>query len=202
MDQGAELSHGRALVSVKPMSEITRILSAIERGDARAANELLPLLNDDLHWLVKQRMIRAPSLAPTLDQSPRMQPSDGDIARHYSGGHFFAAVAEALRRILVDNARQEITARPDGATNASTRLAFSPAAQEIVMLDQALTLLSGKDPAAAQLIQLRYFAGISLEQAADTLGITTQAAEKTWRIARDWLLDRIQVHGGSRCRTG
>jgi ECF sigma factor len=179
------------------MSEITRILSAIERGDARAANELLPLLNDDLHWLAKQRMVQEPNVMPAEDQAPGKQRSEGKNGSPYLGGHFFAAVAEALRRILVDNARQEI-----GETNTSTRLTFSPAAQEIVMLDDALTVLSSKDPTAAQLIQLRYFADLSLEQAADTLGITTQAAEKTWRTARDWLLDRIQVHGGSRCRTG
>jgi RNA polymerase sigma factor (TIGR02999 family) len=187
---------------VKLMSEITRILSAIERGDARAASELLPLHNDDLHWLAKQRMIREPNPAPAPDQCQRMPRVDAENARPVPGGHFFAAAAEALRRILVDSARQEITPSQEGETNTHARLTFSPAAQDIVILDEALTLLARKDPAAAQLIQLRYFAGLSLEQAADTLGITAQIAETTWRSARDWLLDRIQVHGGSRCRTG
>lgn len=184
------------------MSEVTRILSVIERGDARAANELLPLLNHDLHWLAQQRMSRDPNMAPAQDQIRRMQRNDGEVARCFSGGHFFAAVAEALRRILVDNARLEVTPKPDVDTNTSNWPTFSVAAQEIVMLDEALTCLSGRDPAAAQLIQLRYFAGLSLEQAADTLGITVQAAEKMWRTARDWLLDRIQMQGGSRCRIG
>ena len=163
----------------------------------------LPLLSNDLHWLAEQRIVRQPTRALDEPKAQAYEASvrriDGEDARHWNGrGHFFAAAAEALRRILVDDARLEVTTKREGETASHSRIRSSPAANDIVRLDEALTLLGRNDPAAAQLIQLRYFAGLSLEQAADTLGISPHTAENTWRHARAWLLDRIQVHGDSR----
>jgi RNA polymerase sigma factor (TIGR02999 family) len=187
------------------MSEITRILHAIEKGDVRAACELLPLLNDDLHWLASQRRaqtLAGPAISAPIDESCSCEVDSEYSRRWRGGGHFYAAAAEALRRIVVDHARQGPALEPKNATCFPTGRPPDPAPDDIVKLDGALTLLARKDPIAAQLIQLRYFAGLSSAQAADALGITTKDAEQTWSAARDWLFDRIQVQGGAPCRNG
>jgi RNA polymerase sigma factor (TIGR02999 family) len=186
-----------------PMSQVSRILRIIEKGDARAASELLPLLNDDLHWVARRRGLHTRERAPEsarVENLPNGSPA-GEFARQwFGGGHFYAAAAEALRRILVDHARQEAALERESDASAATAPIPSPAPIDIVMLDEALSLLGRKDPLAAQLIQLRYFASLSSAQAAEALGITAQDAEDTWRAARAWLLDRIQVQGGAQCK--
>jgi RNA polymerase sigma factor (TIGR02999 family) len=187
------------------MSHVSRILRIIEKGDARAASELLPLLSDDLHWVARRRGLHARGRAPEsgqIESSPNGAPASEPARQWFGGGHFYAAAAEALRRILVDHARQEAALDREIETGATTVQTPSPAAIDIVMLDEALSLLGRKDPLAAQLIQLRYFASLSSAQAADALGITVQDAENTWRAARAWLLDRIQVQGGAQCKKG
>ena len=174
----------------------------IELGDPNAANELLPLLYDELHKLAAQRMAReAPgqTLQPTaLVHEAYLRLIDVDKAQHWnSKGHFFAAAAEAMRRILVENARRKASLKRGGAMVredlAEAELEAPAVADDLVALDEALTLLNETDPLAAQLVQLRYFAGLTSEEAAETLGISARTADRTWAYARAWLLKRIQA---------
>jgi RNA polymerase sigma factor (TIGR02999 family) len=176
---------------------ITCILSGIERGDPEAAEQLLPLVYDELRKLAAQRLAKekpGQSFQGTdLVHEAYLRLVDTDKARHWnSRGHFFGAAAEAMRRILVDNARRK-RADVHGGGRRRVKLVdgnwLSRATpDEIVAIDESLGRLADDDPAAAELTKLRLFAGMSIEQAAKCLGMSRASAYRLWRYARARLL--------------
>jgi RNA polymerase sigma factor (TIGR02999 family) len=175
------------------MSDVTRILSSIEQGDPSAAEQLLPLVYDELRRLAAQRLaLEAPgqTLQPTaLVHEAYLRLVDTDPAQHWNGrGHFFAAAAEAMRRILVDQARRKQAGKRGGGARRvpldSVDLAENTSADDLLDIDDALTRLAAEDAQAARLIQLRYFAGLSLEDAAEAVGIGRSTAYEHWAYAR------------------
>ena len=209
------------------MSDVTRILSAIEAGDPSVADQLLPLVYDELRKLAAQKLaqekpgqtLEATALvheaylrlvgqqAPSAGDAPRapeerdhrepLAPAAGDRGRgegvHWnSRGHFFAAAAEAMRRLLVENARRKLS-KKRGAARVHLDLdqlvvASSDRQDELLDIDAALAELTNADPEAAQLVKLRYFAGLSIPQAAAVLGVSPRKADFLWAYARAWLL--------------
>jgi RNA polymerase sigma factor (TIGR02999 family) len=186
------------------MTEVTRILSAIEQGDPRAAGQLLPLVYDELRKLAAQKLAREKP-GQTLDATALVHEAylrivDGDEGRHWNGrGHFFGAAAEAMRRILVDSARRKQRLKHGGGRGQEELDALDLAAPEapadLLALDEALTELDAADPRAAELVKLRYFAGLTIKQAAETLGVSPRTADFLWAYARAWLLERIEGKG-------
>src|SRR5262245_39968788 len=179
--------------TVPPMSEVTRILSAIEGGDARAAEQLLPLVYDELRKLAAQRLAQerpGQTLEATaLVHEAYLRLVDVEKAQHFnSRGHFFAACAEAMRRILVDQARRKQADKRGGRSRRvpldAVVAGFHSPADDLLDIDAALSRLAAEDPQAARLIQLRYFAGLSVEDAAEAVGISRSAAYEHWAFAR------------------
>ena len=179
------------------MNDVTGILSAIEHGDPSAAEQLLPLVYDELRKLAAQKLAHeAPGQtlqATALVHEAYMRLVDGDKAQHWnSRGHFFAAAAEAMRRILIDNARRK-GRQKRGATRwqrvdlDSQDLISQTTPDEMLLLDDALAALTAEEPEAGQLVKLRYFAGLSVEQAAELLGLSRTTAYEHWAYARVWL---------------
>jgi RNA polymerase sigma factor (TIGR02999 family) len=178
------------------MTDVTRILSAIEQGDPHAAEQLLPLVYDELRKLAAQKLAQEKPgqtlQATALVHEAYLRLVDVEQAQHFTGkGHYFAACAEAMRRILVENARRKQRFKHGGALrrvdlDASCLIAAQPE-DDLEALDEALGLLEGKDPLAAQLVKLRFFAGLSTPQAADVLGVPLRTAERNWTYARTWL---------------
>jgi RNA polymerase sigma factor (TIGR02999 family) len=182
------------------MSEVTRILSAIERGDPSAAEQLLPLVYDELRKLAAQRLaLEQPgqTLQPTaLVHEAYLRLVGGDQPQDWDGrGHFFAAAAEAMRRILVESARRKSTAKRGGALRRidieQVSVVDEGREAELLALDEALTEFERHDPQAAGLVKLRYFAGLSHQEAAQALGIGRRAADRLWALARAWLYQRL-----------
>jgi RNA polymerase sigma factor (TIGR02999 family) len=178
------------------MADVTQILESIEAGDPKAAAGLLPLVYEELRKLAAARMAaeRADhTLQPTaLVHEAYVRLVGGDPGRAWTGrGHFFAAAAEAMRRILVDAARRKQTGRHGGRRARVPIDDVDPVApgapDDLVALDEALTLLAAEDPRKADLVKLRYFAGLSVEQAADALGISRATADRYWAYAKVWL---------------
>jgi RNA polymerase sigma factor (TIGR02999 family) len=186
------------------MSDVTRILSAIEQGDPHAAAQLLPLVYDELCKLAAQRLAHeAPGQtlqATALVHEAYLRLVDVEQAQHWnSRGHFFAAAAEAMRRILVENARRKGTLKRGGRRAREAldegNLVAPQVSDELLALDEALSQLAGTDPQAAELVKLRYFAGLTVKQAAEALGISPRAADFLWAFARAWLLRKIEGEG-------
>jgi RNA polymerase sigma factor (TIGR02999 family) len=178
------------------MSEVTRILSAIEQGDAHAAAQLLPLVYDELRQLAAQRLAQEKPgqtlQATALVHDAYLRLVDTERARHWSGrAHFFRAAAEAMRWILVDRARAKQSQKRGGACRQVDLDAVSAVAAEppddVVALHEALAQLAQHDPVKAELVQLRYFGGLSVEEAADVLHISRATADRYWRYAKTWL---------------
>jgi RNA polymerase sigma factor (TIGR02999 family) len=177
------------------MSEVTRILNAIEQGDSQAASQLLPLVYEELRRLAAQRLAReAPG--QTLDATALVHEAylrlvDVDKAQNWdSHGHFFAAAAEAMRRILVEKARRK-RSRKHGGDRARRELdpaslAAPEAAGDLLALDEALTRLAAAEPQVAELVKLRYFAGLTIPQAAHHLGVSPRTADAWWAYAKAW----------------
>jgi RNA polymerase sigma factor (TIGR02999 family) len=178
------------------MSEVTRILSQIESGDPSAVRQLLPVVYDELRRLAAARMT-AERPDHTLDPTALVHEAflrlvGVEPSQHFRGrGHFFAAAAEAMRRILIENARRR-RRRPDRSETRRIRLSeiSSPLPlppDDLLALDEALLRLDQQDPLAARLVELRFFAGMTMPEAAEVLGISLRTAERNWTYARTWL---------------
>jgi RNA polymerase sigma factor (TIGR02999 family) len=184
------------------MNDVTRILSAIEQGDPQAAEGLLPLVYEELRRLAAQRLTQEKpgqtlqSTALVHEAYLRLVGPD-DVQQWNSRGHFFAAAAEAMRRILVENARRKAGPKAGGGRERVDFDAVEPAAEDprvdLIALDEALTALEAKDRRKADLVRLRFFAGLSIEQAAEALGVSVATANNDWSYAKSWL--RVAMRG-------
>src|SRR5262249_33244999 len=189
--------------AVPSMNEVTRVLSAIDQGDAHAAEHLLPLVYNELRLLAAQRLAQEKP-GQTLEATAlvheaylRLVESErrGSPPPWNSRGHFFAAAAEAMRRILVEQARRKQADKhgggrlrvdlPEGLT------APEASSDDLVALDEALSRLERHDPDAARLVKLRYFAGLSHQDAAEAMGISRGAADRLWALGRAWLFRQL-----------
>jgi RNA polymerase sigma factor (TIGR02999 family) len=182
------------------MSEVTRILSAIEQGDPHAAGQLLPLVYDELRRLAAQKLAQERPgqtlQATALVHEAYLRLVDVEPVQPWNGrGHFFAAAAEAMRRILVENARRKQRLKHGGdRQRVAIELASLPtrmSSDELLALDEALEKLKEQDPVKAQLVTLRYFGGMTIEQASEALGISRVTAHRYWTYARAWLHQRM-----------
>jgi RNA polymerase sigma factor (TIGR02999 family) len=183
------------------MSDVSRILSAIGQGDPHAASQLLPLVYDELRKLAAQKLAHekpGQTLEPTalVHEAYLRLVGQRDEPHWDSRGHFFAAAAEAMRRILVENARRKRSLKHGAGLGRQeleeAELAAPEPPEDLLALDEALSRLAGVDRAAADLVQLRYFAGLTLPQAAEALGISSRTADRLWAYARAWLHQEIQ----------
>lgn len=195
------------------MADVTQILNRLERGDAAAAEQLLPLVYDELRRLAAARMAKekpGQTLQPTAlvhEAWLRLIPNPHDVASpgrnageapQWNGrGHFFAAAAEAMRRILVENARRKQRIKHGGGQERAdvdvAEIATTVPDDDLLALDEALSQLKAEDPVKAKLIELRFFVGLSNEQAAEVLGISSATAKRHWRYARAWLHRTIEA---------
>ena len=189
---------------------VTRLLNDAASGDARAAAELLPLVYDELRRLARQKMGQERAghtlQATALVHEAYLRLVDGNTARSWEGRwHFFAAAAEAMRRILVDQARHRgRIKRGGGATRQridleNVALAVNEPPEELLAVDEGLTALAAGHPEKAQLVKLRYFAGLTIEEAAEAMGTSTATANRQWAYARAWLfryLESSEAAGG------
>jgi RNA polymerase sigma factor (TIGR02999 family) len=181
------------------MNDVTRIISDIERGDAQAAEQLLPLVYDELRKLATQRLAKENPgqtlQATALVHETYLRLVGQDVARNWNGrGHFYAAAAQAMRRILVDNARRK-GARKRGVGQVRQPLDDVAAPQpddELLALDEALQSLAATDPVKARLVELRYFAGMTGDEAAEVLGISPATADRHWAFAKAWLRNEVR----------
>jgi RNA polymerase sigma factor (TIGR02999 family) len=186
------------------MADVTHILREIEQGDPQAAEQLLPLVYEELRKLAAQRLAQekpGQTLQPTaLVHEAYLRLVDADQARGWNGrGHFFAAAAEAMRRILVENARRKRSRKHGGGRAREDLDQVQPALPEprddVLALDEALTRLAAADPTAARLVQLRYFAGLTLPEAAAALGVSARTAGRLWAFGRAWLRREVEGDG-------
>jgi RNA polymerase sigma factor (TIGR02999 family) len=183
------------------MNEVTRVLSAIEEGDPHAAEQLLPLVYDELRKLAAQKLAHE-TPGQTLDATALVHEAylrlvgPADAARWENRRHFFAAAAEAMRRILVENARRKKRLRHGGRVRKE-RLppdggpALASPVEDVVAVDEALEQLAAADPRAAELVKLHHFAGLTIEQAAGVLGVSVRKGYTLWAYARAWLFRRL-----------
>jgi RNA polymerase sigma factor (TIGR02999 family) len=178
------------------MSEVTQILSAIEQGDPSAAEQLLPLVYDELRKLAAQKLAQEKPgqtlEATALVHEAYLRLVDVEQAQQFnSRGHFFAACAEAMRRILVEQARRKGRIRHGGGLRRADLLdaevASSSDDEQILLLDEALTRLAAARPQAAEVVKLRFFSGLTVEEAAPLLGLSPRTARRLWVFARAWL---------------
>jgi RNA polymerase sigma factor (TIGR02999 family) len=188
------------------MNDVTRILTAIDQGDPRAAEQLLPLVYDELRRLAAQRLTQEKPgqtlQATALVHEAYVRLVKAEEAQHWnSRGHFFGAAAEAMRRILVENARRRNALRRGGDRQRQDLELIEPAEtppnDDHLALDSALDKLAEKDHAKAELVKLRYYAGLTIEQTAEVLGISVATANRWWNYARAWLHREIVEGQGS-----
>jgi RNA polymerase sigma factor (TIGR02999 family) len=178
------------------MSDVTQILSQIEEGDGKAAEHLLPLVYEELRKLAAQKMAQeAPGQtlqATALVHEAYIRLVDVEKARHWdSRRHFFAAAAEAMRRILVEKARQKARQKRGGSARRleleEDHWITTTTPEQVLVVDEALSRLAEEDFTAAEVVKLRYFAGMSVEEAAEALGIHRATADRHWAYARAWI---------------
>ena len=183
------------------MSDVTRILSQIESGDPAAAEQLLPLVYDELRKLAAARLAQEKPgqtlQATALVHDAYIRLVDTEKAQHWnSRGHFFAAAAESMRRILVENARRKRRLKRGGDRAKieieALDIAAPKTSNDVLALDEARTQLAAADSQAAELVKLRYFAGLTIPQAAEALGISPRSADSLWAYARAWLLEKLK----------
>lgn len=192
------------------MHPVTQILQAIDQGDPHAAEQLLPLVYDELRKLAAQRLAEEKP-GQTLQATALVHEAylrlvaSGDTSapreqRWDSRGHFFAAAAEAMRRILVNRARDKKRAKRGGERRRvdlyQIEIALDTNDEQMIALDEALTQLADEDPNAARLVNLRFFAGLTLKDAAHSLGLAQRTAERQWAYARAWLYARLRQDDG------
>ena len=182
------------------MSDVTRILSQIESGDPSAAEKLLPLVYEELRKLAAANLAHEKPgqtlQATALVHDAYLRLVDTDEAQHWnSRGHFFGAAAEAMRRILVDNAKRKLTAKRGGQVEREgldeDQIVAPSRNIDLIALDEALNELAVHDSRKAELVKLRYFAGLTIRQAADSLQISESTADADWAYAKSWLRIRI-----------
>ena len=182
------------------MNEVTRILEAIQHGDSKAAEELLPLVYNELRKLAAHKMAGEAGghtlQATALVHEAWIRLVDGNAQRFENRQHFFAAAAEAMRRILVDHARRKKSQKrgsgavPEQLDESAIVLAAPP--DELLAVHEALDQLSAEDASAAELVKLRYFVGMTMEESASALGLAPRTAERLWTYARAWLKREIR----------
>ena len=191
---------GQLRLHLADMSNVTRLIDAAATGDPKAAAELLPLVYDELRKLAAQRLggeKPGQTLQPTaLVHEAYVRLTGGERPQDWNGrGHFFAAAAEAMRRILVEAARRKQRERHGGGRQRLTLDGFDVAVEspdeDLLALSEALDLLAAANPRASELIKLRYFAGLTGREAAEALNISPRKADQVWAYARAWLLDCI-----------
>lgn len=182
------------------MNDVTRILNAIEQGDSKAGEELLPLVYDELRKLAGYRMANEAS-GHTLQATALVHEAwlrlVGSNERGWKNrAHFFAAAAEAMRRILVEHARRKKSLKRGGGAEREeldeSAVALAAPPDELLAVHEALDALAGQDPQAAELVKLRYFVGMTMEEAAAAMGLSTRTAERLWTYARVWLHRQIR----------
>ena len=186
------------------MTDVTRILSAIEQGDPHAAEQLLPLVYDELRQLAAQKL-GSEKPGQTLQATALVHEAylrlvgQEQLPSYRDRGHFFTAAAEAMRRILIDNARRKRTEKHGGARQRldldDVEVAADTRSPDLLALDEALTQLAAEDPVKAQLVTLRYFGGLSVQEAAETLGMSRATADRYWSYARIWLYCELRGTG-------
>jgi RNA polymerase sigma factor (TIGR02999 family) len=178
------------------MSDVTRILSAIDEGDPRASEQLLPLVYEELRKLAARRLAQERPgqtlQATALVHEAYLRLVDAGGSASWEGrGHFFAAAAEAMRRILIESARRKQCPKHGGNRHRAdlddAGDAIAPPAGDLLALDDALEKLSSEDRLSADLVKLRYFAGLSIDEAAAALGMSPRTADRRWSYARAWL---------------
>jgi RNA polymerase sigma factor (TIGR02999 family) len=188
------------------MNDVTQILFAIEHGDRQAAEQLLPLVYEELRKLAAQKLVQeAPGQtlqATALVHEAYLRLVDVEKAQHWdSRGHFFAAAAEAMRRVLIDNARRRHSERRGGKAERRSLEgleAASPASDdELLAVNEALERLQKVDQPKADLVKLRYFGGLTIPEAAQALGISITTANRYWAYARAWLHEELGAGGGA-----
>ncbi len=182
------------------MTEMTQILSAIEQGDPQAAEQLLPLVYDELRKLAAQKLAHEKPgqtlQATALVHEAYLRLVESQMGQNWDGrGHFFVAAAEAMRRILIENARRKKRAKRGGDRKRveldDARSSYTEPVEELFAIDQALEQLALDDPEAAQLVKLHFFAGLSIEDAAEIVGFSRSTAYEHWAYARAWLHRRM-----------
>jgi RNA polymerase sigma factor (TIGR02999 family) len=186
------------------LSEVTRILSALEHGDPHAAEQLMPLVYDELRQLAAAKLAQEKpgetlqATALVHEAYVRLVGSEeaaGREQRWDSRGHFFAAAAEAMRRLLIDRAREKRSEKRGGTRKRldidAMDLATTVTPDQLLAVDEALAKLARADPAAARLVELRYFAGLTVDEAGKALGISTATAYRHWNYARAWLHNEL-----------
>jgi RNA polymerase sigma factor (TIGR02999 family) len=185
------------------MDDITRVVAAVGRGEAGAADQLLPLVYEELRRLAAQKLAREPSgltlQATALVHEAYLRVAGSADPLWDGRGHFFAAAAEAMRRILVENARRKKAAKHGGGRQRvdsdTVAIATPELDEDLEAIDEALEIFAKRDPIKAELVKLRYFAGLTIEEAADALGISAATAKRYWTYSRAWLYQ--QVSGGA-----
>lgn len=182
------------------MSDVTHILSQIEQGDPQAAEKLLPLVYNELRRLAAAKLAQENPgqtlVATALVHDAYIRLVDVKQAQHWdSRGHFYAAAAEAMRRILVESARRKGRVKRGAGMAAidlsKVEIPISSSLHQVVVIDEALSKLEAQSSIAAQLVKLRYFAGFSIPEAAEVLGVSARKADQIWAYARSWLLAEI-----------
>ena len=182
------------------MSDVTRILDRAQQGDSKAAAELLPLVYEELRRLATHKMGQE-AAGQTLQATALVHEAwlrlIGDGQPRWEGrGHFFAAAAEAMRRILVENVRRKRRLRHGGGQQRveldETELAAEAEEDKVLQVDEALDDLAREDPVQAQVVKLRFFAGLKNEEVAEALGVSTKTVQRYWTHAKSWLYQRIQ----------
>jgi RNA polymerase sigma factor (TIGR02999 family) len=190
------------------MGDVTQILSAIQSGDRLATNELLPLVYEELRRLAARKMAREKS-GQTLQTTALVHEAylrlvgDGSAPAWDSRIHFFAAAAEAMRRILVENARSKLRLKRGGQWEQvdldSAEITIPGTNVDILALDEALEKLAQEQPQKAQLVKLRFFAGLTIDEVAQAMDISTATAGRIWRYARTWLVDKLADNPAADC---